>query len=626
LDDIIGVIRSNIMPFLGVLVLLSVSFVGAKLILNANKPENRSAYVSSVAYVFAGAAVLGLLIPLSGMLYGMLKNVLPEAGGNFYGYGGGAPRNIPEANGSWIVNIITQPLAYVLDGIRYLINLIYGMFFGGYGNQGGPEFNLTELLYSSNSVWFPDSVLKTLDGIMFFLAVAMFPILIISIAKLGVQYTTAPFSLKTREEANENLARWFVSILFVVFAPFFVRALLQTNEIMLNALKGLWRGESGLNMNILDSIKTGYNLLDAIIKLFFCFCMIRILIMFVIRKITVMVYYVFTPIASYLWTISKNINSASIWFGEMLSNIFMQFFYAFTFTLYSLLASQSGNWIEALVWMFLIVPIGEALRNSLQGLITRLSGVDESRLAGGIAGGLVGLGGMMASGLKGAKTAFSGPGGADIGPDGVYVPPKRNNTDEYKKDIGDTRSRSIGITYDGNPGSPNDFGTPPPPPDSGNNNPNNPPIDEYTVLSARYKMMHGISVTNKISNAVGKVLGTTMAIAAVPLGADSARAASNFGMFVGGGVRALGTMISAEMGAGIIRKETSKYSPEKRKELGIDNPDTILFNAESDKEASDRRSKVLNENIKGGNELNSYYKKYYSMIRWKFPPLGIDNR
>lgn len=191
---------------------------------------------------------------------------------------------------------------------------------------------------------------------------------------------------KAKAEAKESIMRLFTFGIFTGLSLLFIHVLLYINNSIVyffaqNVLPTK-SPDSVLGMNgVLQDVKTGSALATAMIIALFVYINIRISIMFIIRKFILITFIIFTPIMSVLWAINKNINAASVWFGEIVTNIFMQSFYAFVFLVFLSIVS-TGKWFECLIWALTLMPLAEALRNSLQGLMTRLSGVDEYGVAG----------------------------------------------------------------------------------------------------------------------------------------------------------------------------------------------------------------------------------------------------
>jgi len=191
---------------------------------------------------------------------------------------------------------------------------------------------------------------------------------------------------KAKAEAKESIMRLFTFGIFTGLSLLFIHVLLYINNSIVyffaqNVLPTK-SPDSVLGMNgVLQDVKTGSALATAMIIALFVYINVRISIMFIIRKFILITFIIFTPIMSVLWAINKNINAASVWFGEIVTNIFMQSFYAFVFLVFLSIVS-TGKWFECLIWALTLMPLAEALRNSLQGLMTRLSGVDEYGVAG----------------------------------------------------------------------------------------------------------------------------------------------------------------------------------------------------------------------------------------------------
>ena len=105
-----------------------------------------------------------------------------------------------------------------------------------------------------------------------------------------------------------------------------------------------------------------------------------------------------------MWMINKRTIGAAIWFGQILINIFMQFIYAFLFLVYMQFLPQSGGWATSILWAMMILPIADALQNTLQNLVSRIAGINNEELANrGI-----GMAGALAYSIKTIAYQFKG--------------------------------------------------------------------------------------------------------------------------------------------------------------------------------------------------------------------------
>lgn len=93
---------------------------------------------------------------------------------------------------------------------------------------------------------------------------------------------------------------------------------------------------------MLTSIKTGNAITTALVIAMFIYLFVKLNIKFIVRQFTIIIFTIFTPIAAGLWIINKNVTAASIWAGQIIMNIFMQFIYCFLFLIY--LAFLPSRW------------------------------------------------------------------------------------------------------------------------------------------------------------------------------------------------------------------------------------------------------------------------------------------
>ena len=148
--------------------------------------------------------------------------------------------------------------------------------------------------------------------------------------------------------------------------------MLQANGGSLNDLLG---------NSILSNIRTGNTILTALVIAMFAYPFAKLNIKFMIRHFTLLVFTIFTPIVATLWIMNRRAIGASLWFGEILVNAFMQFVYAFLFLVYLNFLPVSGGWAVSLIWALMILPLAEALLNVFHNLISRIAGVPAEEVA-----------------------------------------------------------------------------------------------------------------------------------------------------------------------------------------------------------------------------------------------------
>lgn len=88
----------------------------------------------------------------------------------------------------------------------------------------------------------------------------------------------------------------------------------------------------------------------------------------------------------------------------------MQFVYAFLFLIYLSFLPKSSGWAVSLLWAMMILPLADALQNTMQNLVSRMAGVNNEELANrGI-----GMGAAMGYTVKSIAYQFKGENGNKI--------------------------------------------------------------------------------------------------------------------------------------------------------------------------------------------------------------------
>ena len=162
---------------------------------------------------------------------------------------------------------------------------------------------------------------------------------------------------------------------------------------------------------MMTSIRTGNAITTAIVIAMFIYLFIKLNIQFIVRQFVLIIFTVFTPVALSIWIVNRNATAISIWAGQIITNVFMQFIYCFLFLMYLTFLPSGGGWAVSLIWAMMILPLASTIQNSLQDLTSRICGIDTNAQAtqafamGGVAGGAIGYG------ISAIKEQFKTPGG-----------------------------------------------------------------------------------------------------------------------------------------------------------------------------------------------------------------------
>ena len=245
---------------------------------------------------------------------------------------------------------------------------------------------------------------KMMQWYKVFTLLAFIPILIGSIVT-SYKFIIAGTNVTRRNEAKDSLSRLALGGVAIALAPIFVKLLLMINANMVSALVSTTAG--GLNdllgNSIFSQIRTGSAIATALVICLFAYLFIKFNIKFIVRKFTLIVFTVFTPIIAGMWIINKNVTGAAIWFGQIMINVFMQFVYAFLFLIYMDFTSAADGWAVSLLWAMMILPLGDVLLNTMQNLVSRIAGINNEDLSNrGI-----GMGATMAYTARSIRAQFT---------------------------------------------------------------------------------------------------------------------------------------------------------------------------------------------------------------------------
>ena len=246
------------------------------------------------------------------------------------------------------------------------------------------------------------------------------PFFLVVIGITGLKLVSSGVNPGMRAETISSIWRWFGALGIIVLAPLLVQSLLWAVGIFLEGIKfgfNLVINAAGVGRSVNDwggvgfadiNIVTGSVLGTVIVKVMFLFIYIYFNILYLIRKLVISVMLCFTPVMALLWALNKNVNAAAIWLGEIASNAFMPVAHALVLCLILGFCDvnniSDGTWFTILVFMYTLIPLSEVLRNSLQGLITRMSGMNEEGAARGAMLAAAGLGGLVSLGRVGKAT------------------------------------------------------------------------------------------------------------------------------------------------------------------------------------------------------------------------------
>lgn len=247
---------------------------------------------------------------------------------------------------------------------------------------------------------------KTMNWYKIF-AIISGSLILIAVFILSYKIITAGINTNRKNEAKDSLMRLTFGGFAIALAPLFIRFLLIMNNNLVHLLVTAAKSslDSILGNSMLTSIKTGSAISTALVIAMFIYLFVKLNIKFIIRQFTIIVFTIFTPVACGLWIINKNVTAASIWVGQIIMNIFMQFIYCFLFLIYLEFLPSGGGWAISLIWAMMILPLADTLQNCLQNLTSRIAGLDNEQMTSRV----MGIGTMLGFGVGAIKEQFKTP-------------------------------------------------------------------------------------------------------------------------------------------------------------------------------------------------------------------------
>ena len=247
---------------------------------------------------------------------------------------------------------------------------------------------------------------KTMDWYKIFAGISG-SLILIAVIILSYKIMLAGMNTSKKNDAKESLIRLLFGGIAISLAPLFIRFLLFFNNslvyLLVTSVNGSLDGFLGNSM--LTSIRTGNAITTALVISMFIYLFVKINIKFIVRQFTIIIFTIFTPIATGLWIINQNVTAASIWAGQIIMNIFMQFIYCFLFLIYLVFLPSGGGWAISLIWAMMILPLADTLQNCLQNLTSRIAGIDNEQMTNRV----LGTGAMLGFGLGAIKEQFKTP-------------------------------------------------------------------------------------------------------------------------------------------------------------------------------------------------------------------------
>jgi len=370
---------SNLFKIFGItFAIITIMVIGIKLAISKNS-EEAARTGEWLKYVIIGLVIITMLTTIVGFivnLEGKFHNAfeLPKTSTP----PGEKPGN--EAQDENSSNLFINAITAIVNSITSFIVWIGKV----------ADFKpIDKLLFESGSVFTADQY-KFMLSFYWLVAIIATAFIVVMISKTAVQLMAFGYSARRRADLMEEIYTWFEVIIVIAAYPIIFVYLIKFFDLLTNwlyryvQLEYTYMGNNNFANSDTDAfisqVHTQNLLNTAIVKLLYTYNYFKINLIFLVRKIVLGVFFLFAPIAAAMWGIKKDANVMNVWFGEIITNASMGFFYAFALLAIIHLVNalnNTGGWFFTLIAMWMLPQLGGTLRNMLQNWFQRMSGINE---------------------------------------------------------------------------------------------------------------------------------------------------------------------------------------------------------------------------------------------------------
>lgn len=201
-------------------------------------------------------------------------------------------------------------------------------------------------------------------------------VLIIMVFITAIKFIRGSGNEQLAMDARESISRWVIVVIMIVAGPLVCKGLFVLGQWLTDIL--CTANGMTLKDDIFSNLHTGNALMTACIKAYYAFITLKLNIVYMVRKWVLATLVLFTPLAAVMFGIQKNARGFTVWAGEIISNTVMSLSYVIVFTAFQMIVTFNNTLITVLVGLTLTMKLGDMLRNSVQGLCTQLSGINEN--------------------------------------------------------------------------------------------------------------------------------------------------------------------------------------------------------------------------------------------------------
>lgn len=363
-------------PIIMFLIFLTIVYTAIFSIMHNQDAGKRALVKERLKHITIGiilfAAVVGILFLCKSLMDTSYEKITETAGATIVN-----PFDTPEPDyeENWFVDLLIDLIDAVAGIIQWMINSIMMSVVGDAADLNSLIFNTSlDENYMTLAPFTTQEWNRYMFGYRALEALAL-ALLAIAIIKFAAELIIHASDSEKTAQAKETCLRVAVAMLAIVLGPYVVRLLLTLFNYLITLIP--------LRTVNLDLGFSDTGIIGAVANCMFVWMKFKIYLVFVVRKLMITFMLLITPVVFGLWAISNKFRSMSLWIGELFTNAATQFCYALVFFGASLIMYDQQSDFVSLILILMFMKLADFFKDSLQGLVQKWGGIDETRVAEG---------------------------------------------------------------------------------------------------------------------------------------------------------------------------------------------------------------------------------------------------
>lgn len=377
----------------------SILYTAIVSILSSTDVKSRVEVKQRLENILKGTVIFACIVPIYNLILGFATNAYSSLADIADSYTGPVfYATVTRYKTGWVVNFIGGIVDIVAGLLKILTDIILANSL-----SPGTSLSLTKLVFdtidpvtnkvSSYTPFTQNEWMVFMAGYKLLTAAAIC-IIAIAIVKLSIDALLGAGNYEKMTEVKESVKRTIFAVLGIVLAPYGFRLIL----LLCNYLTAMLPVDPETVTFDIDFKAAG--LVGSVANFTFVAVRLRIFIAFLVRKVMLVVMLLASPIVLAMWAVDKKFRGMSMWIGETVSNMAIQFCYAMVFLVLILITYEGQNPFITLIVVSLIPKLANFFSKSLQGFAQRWGSINAEGVSDEVIGFMKKGGDKVIGGIK----------------------------------------------------------------------------------------------------------------------------------------------------------------------------------------------------------------------------------